>query len=122
MNLEADILALSAAWDEALVANDAGAVANFMADDWVYAGPTGATPKADLIGWIRSGRLAHHTMEVVGAPRVAVYGDSVVVSGRKTSSGSWEGTAYTADEWISEVLIRSSGRWLCVLSHKCAAE
>lgn len=50
MSIEDDILAISAAWDAALVANDAAAVASFMADDWVYVGPGGATPKADIVG------------------------------------------------------------------------
>ncbi len=121
MSTEADILAVSAAWDRALLANDADAVASFMADDWVYVGPTGPTPKAELIGWIRSGRLAHHTMEVVGEVRVSAHGDTAIVTARKASSGAWDGTAYTADEWISEVFLCRNGRWTCVLSQKCSA-
>ena len=121
MSTEADILAVSAAWDRALLANDADAVASFMADDWVYVGPTGPTPKAELIGWIRSGRLAHHTMEAVGEMRVSAHGDTAIVTARKASSGAWDGTAYTADEWISEVFLRRNGRWTCVLSQKCSA-
>ena len=121
MRVEDDILAVSAAWDDALVANDAAAVASFMADDWVYVGPNGATPKADIIGWIASGRLAHHTMRMVGAARVAVHADTVIVTARKASSGAWEGVGYTADEWISEVYVRKDRHWLCVLSQKCPA-
>jgi ketosteroid isomerase-like protein len=122
MTIDSEVLAVSDAWDAALVRNDAEAVAAFMADHWVYVGPTGATPKADIIGWIASGQLAHHTMEAVGDARVAAYGDSVIVTGRKRSTGSWNGVAYTADEWISEVFVRNDGRWLGVLSHKCAVE
>ena len=119
MSVEDDILAISAAWDAALVANNAGVVASFMADDWVYVGPTGATPKTDIIGWIASGRLAHHTMQMVSPARVAVHGDTVIVTARKASTGAWEGVAYAADEWISEVYVRRGGKWLCVLSQKC---
>ncbi|WP_158293945.1 nuclear transport factor 2 family protein [Kribbella sp. VKM Ac-2568] len=122
MSIESEVLEVSVGWDAALVRNDAEAVGAVMDDGWVYVGSTGATPKADIVGWIASGQLAHHTMETVGDARVVSYGDSVIVTARKQSSGTWDGVAYTADEWISEVYVRSDGRWLCVLSHKCPVE
>jgi ketosteroid isomerase-like protein len=122
MSVEADVLAVAAAWDAALVANDATAVAGFVTDDWVYVGPAGATRKGDIVGWIASGKLAHHTMRTIGPPRLAAYGDTVIMTARKASTGAWDGVAYTADEWISDVFVRLSGRWLCVLSQKCPAD
>jgi ketosteroid isomerase-like protein len=116
-----DVRAVSAAWDEALIRNDAPLIASFMTDDWVYIGPTAATPKADIIEWIASGRLAHHTMTVVGGERVALAGDTVLVTARKVSSGTWDGAPYTADEWISEVYVQTDGAWRCALSQKTAA-
>ena len=122
MPTETEILAVSAAWDAALVANDAGAVASFMADEWVFVGPSGITPKAELIGWIAIGRLVHYAMEIVGPPRVAMHGDMAILTARKASSGTFDGVSYTADEWISEVFVRRDERWTCVLSHKTAVE
>jgi ketosteroid isomerase-like protein len=122
VSTEAELLAVSAAWDAALLDNDSDAVASFMADEWVFVSPSGITPKAELIGWIATGRLAHHTMEPVGLPRVALLGDVAILTARKTSSGTWEGASYTADEWISEVFVRRDGRWTCVLSHKATVE
>jgi hypothetical protein len=84
MTVASEVLAIAAAWDAALVRNDAEAVASFMADDWAYVGPTGATPKADIISWIASGQLAHHTMETIGAARVSAHGNTAVVTSRKT--------------------------------------
>jgi uncharacterized protein (TIGR02246 family) len=118
MTLEDEVRAVSAAWDEALIGNDATRVASFMTDDWVYVGPNGATPKADIIGWIASGRLTHHSMAVVGTDRVVRAGDAVLITARKASSGAWDGVLYTADEWISEVYVRTDGRWRCALSQK----
>jgi ketosteroid isomerase-like protein len=61
-------------------------------------------------------------MEIVGDARVVAYGDSAIVTARKQSTGAWNGVQYTADEWITEVFVRTDNRWLCALSHKCPAE
>jgi len=121
MTVEDDVRVVSADRDAALIRNDAPVVASFMTDDWVYIGPTGATPKADIIGWIGSGRLAHHTMTVVGGERVVRAADAVLTTARKVSSGIWDGAPYTADEWISEVYVQKDGVWRCALSQKTAA-
>jgi hypothetical protein len=55
MSLEAEIRAVCAARDAALVTNDAARIAQFMTDEWVYVGPDGPVPRADIIGWIASG-------------------------------------------------------------------
>ncbi|WP_112237565.1 nuclear transport factor 2 family protein [Kribbella monticola] len=122
MTVDSEVLAVSAAWDAVLVRNDAEEIAGFMADDWAYIGSAGATAKADIIDWIASGKLAHHTMEIVGAARVTVHGETAVITARKQSTGSWDGVSYAADEWISEVFVLQAGRWRCILSHKCPAE
>ncbi|GAA1554355.1 nuclear transport factor 2 family protein [Kribbella lupini] len=121
MTVEDEVRAVSAAFDAALVGNDAEAVGRFMTDDWVYVGPFGATPRKDILGWIASGHLVHDTMRVVGAERLARVGDAVVLTARKASSGSWAGTPYTADEWISEVYVRVDGSWQCAFSQKTDA-
>jgi ketosteroid isomerase-like protein len=121
MTVKDSVRAVSAAWDAALIRNDAPRIATFMTDDWVYVGPTGSTPKADIIEWITSGRLTHHTMTVVGGQRLVLAAGTAVLTARKVSSGSWDGAPYTADEWISEVYVRTGEGWRCVLSHKTAA-
>ena len=88
----------------------------------MFVGPAGLTPRSDIVDWIASGRLAHHTMQTVGAPRVIAVGETVVVTARKASSGTWDGVPYQADELITEVFVRRNGRWWCVLSHKCPVE
>jgi ketosteroid isomerase-like protein len=122
VSTEDELLAVSAAWDVALVDNDASTVASFMADDWVFVSPSGITPKAELIAWIAMGRLAHHAMAPVGPTRVAIHGDIAILTARKVSSGTWDGAPYTADEWISKVFVRRDRRWTCVLSHKATKE
>ena len=121
MTIEAEVLGISASRDAVLVENDADAIAAYMSDDWVYVGPTGPIPKADIIDWIASGRLAHHAMTTIDKARVVVHGGTVIVTARKLSAGTSDGVDYTADEWITEIYTNTDGRWLCVLSQKCPA-
>jgi ketosteroid isomerase-like protein len=118
VSIASEVQAVAAAFDEALVGNDASLIADFMTDDWVYVGPEGPVAKADLIGWIASGRLAHHTMKAASPERVVEMGDALLVTSRRVSTGLWEGEAYTADEWISDIWVRSEGSWRCAFSQK----
>jgi ketosteroid isomerase-like protein len=121
LTVEDEVRTVSAAFDAALVLNDPAQVASYMTEDWVYIGAAGATTKAEIIGWIASGRLAHHTMTVVGGERVVRAGTVVLLTARKASSGTWDGEPYTADEWISEVYVQLDGAWRCAFSHKTPA-
>ena len=118
MTVEDEVRAESAESDAVLIGNDAELIASYWTDDWVAVDATGITPKADIIGWIASGRLQHHSMTTVGDERIARVGDTVVLTARKASSGSWDGTSYAIEEWISQVYVRSGGRWLQAFCHK----
>lgn len=116
-----EVLGMAAEWERVLIANDPEEVGRFMTDGWVYIGPDGAVTKAEVIGWIRDGRLAHHSMTSVGPPRVRRLGDTVIVTARKRSSGTWEGAEYVADEWITEMYVQTAQGWLCAFSQKTDA-
>ena len=118
MTVESEVLAVAAIRDEVLVGNDAELIASYMTDDWVYVTPEGPTPKADIIGWIASGRLVHHTMTAVSPERVVRVGDTVVVTAKMASSGSWDGEPYSVTEWISEIYVPVDGTWRCAFSQK----
>jgi ketosteroid isomerase-like protein len=118
MTDEDEVRAVAAAFDEALVGNEADAVGSFLTDDWVYVGPDGIVSKSELVGWIASGRLAHHMMTVVGDERLARVGDTFVFTARKASSGRWDGSLYTTEEWITDLYVRDAGHWRCAFSQK----
>ena len=110
---------LPAAMDAAFVANDAGALSALMADEWVYVMPMGPVPKADIVGRVAEGTLVHYGFETIGETRSVTHGDTFIHTARKVSSGSWEGSDYRVDEWITQIWVRQAdGRWRCVLSHK----
>jgi ketosteroid isomerase-like protein len=118
VSIASEVQAVAAAFDEALVGNDASLIAGFMTDDWIYVGPEGPVVKADLIGWIASGRLAHHSMTAVTPERAVEVGDALLVTSRRVSTGLWEGESYTADEWISDIWVRGEGSWRLAFSQK----
>ena len=120
--MQTDLLAAVHEGDVVLVTNDADAIAAGFADDWVGLDTHGFTTKAELIDWIRSGRLEHHSMRVAGDLRIHQTDRVAYVSARKASTGSWEGQTYAVEEWITDVLELRDGLWLCVFTQKSPVE
>ena len=79
---------LSAAWDLAMISNDAGAIGRFMADDWVIVSASGVTARDDFLAVVASGDLTHETFrgEITS---VRQYGDAAVVTGRVRNNGHY---------------------------------
>ena len=117
-----EIIETAAAWAGAMAANDADRIASFMAEEWVIVSERGVSPKGDLLGYIRSGALTHSRFEMVGEPRVVVYGDTAVLTCRAVNTAHFGGETFEADEWTTDVFVKREGRWLCVLSHITNAE
>jgi len=112
---------VSAEWEEAMIANDAEAIGGFMADEWVIVGDTGTTTKEQFLSVVASGDLTHEAFEgeIVS---VKQYGDTAVVTGRVRNNGNWRGDAFSADEWTTDVFVKTDGRWLCVHSQITAVK
>ncbi|MFI9822511.1 nuclear transport factor 2 family protein [Streptomyces sp. NPDC052013] len=118
---EARLLAQAKDWAAAIVADDAGRIARFMADDWVIVSESGITSKEQFLSLVASGDLTHSAMDLVTRPRIRVYGDTAVVTGRVTNTAHYRGTRFDADEWTTDVFMKRDGRWRCVLSHITSA-
>lgn len=106
----------SAAWDQAIVSNDAETIGRFMAEDWVIVSERGVTKKADFLAVVASGDLTHETFkgEIISARQ---YGDSAVLTGRVRNNGRYKGQPFSSDEWSTDVFVKRNGTWLCVHSH-----
>jgi ketosteroid isomerase-like protein len=113
----ADLLATASAWAEAIVANDAARIADFVTEDWVIVSESGISLGAGFLDLVASGQLTHSTMAVVGRARVRVMGDTAVVTARITNTAHHQGNQYDADEWTTDVFVWQDGRWLCALTH-----
>lgn len=120
-DIRKEIVQVSAEWEAAMIANDAEAIASFMADEWVIVGETGTTTRDDYLAVVASGDLTHETFrsEILS---VKQYGDTAVAMGRVRNNGHWQGHAFSADEWTTDVFVRQEGRWLCVHSQITAVK
>jgi ketosteroid isomerase-like protein len=115
------LIALAKDWGEAIVSNDATRIGSFMADDWVMVSESGVSAKEQFLSLVESGELTHSAMTGVGRPRIRVYGDTAVSTGRVTNTAHYQGRRFDADEWTTDVFVNRNGRWSCVLSHVTAA-
>lgn len=115
--MEEELLKLEREFGEAIVKNDADAIASLVSDDWVIIDSDGnIIDKSRFFGVIKSGELTHESM---GSDdfRVRVYGDCAVVSALTQSKGKFMGQEFTSLERATDVFARRDGRWQCVLTH-----
>jgi ketosteroid isomerase-like protein len=112
-----ELEAVARDWAAAIVSNDAERIAAFMDEEWVIVSASGVSPKENVLSLVASGELTHSAMEFVGDARVRRYGDTAIFTGRVTNTAHHRGRRFDADEWTTDVFVRSNGRWLCVLSH-----
>lgn len=80
-------------WDEAFASNDATAIMQFMAEDWIIVGENGPTPKMEFMEPIIIGALTHTRMDT-DEIQVKQYGDMAIIIGKGTSTGVYYGQAF----------------------------
>ena len=115
--VEDELIALSHAWDRAMVQNDADEIGRYMADDWTITGSDGNVgDKAAFLGLVRSGALSHDVMESHDL-KVRVYGDTAVVTGWGVSGGIYRDHPFRMVERVSCVFVKQQSSWRCVLTH-----
>ena len=89
-----ELITLAREWDEAMVANDAEAIGQFMSDDWTIVGSDGQVgDKVTFLELVRSGALSHDVMETHDLS-VRVYGDTAVTLARGISGGKYQGQPF----------------------------
>jgi ketosteroid isomerase-like protein len=114
--MEEELLKLENVFAQAVASNDADALDRLLADDWVIVEPDGGMiDKARFLGVIRSGALAHESMEST-EPRIRVYGKTALVTLVTTSKGKFMGQDFTSCERATDIFVKQSGRWQCVFT------
>lgn len=114
---ETELLDISEAWSKAIVANDADAIGSFMTDDWIMVSERGVSSKEHFLSFVRSGQLTHDSMDLVELGKVTIYGNTAILAARVTNTAHFGGATFDANEWTSDVFIRTSDGWKCVITH-----
>jgi ketosteroid isomerase-like protein len=112
---------LSAAWERAIISNNAEEIGHFMADEWIIVSETGITTKDDFLAVVASGDLTHESFrgEVLS---IRIHGDTAVVTARVRNTGHYRGEPFRRDEWTTDVFVKRDGSWRCVHSHITAVK
>jgi uncharacterized protein (TIGR02246 family) len=103
-------------WAEAIVTNDVERLARFVTDDWVLIDKPGRITRDMFHGAVVSGMLRHDTMthDVLEVRRLAPDVAVVLTHGRNT--GTFRGQPIEADEWTTDILVRTDDGWRCALT------
>jgi ketosteroid isomerase-like protein len=116
-NDEQDVLAISHAWQRAIVANDTESIRRFTTDDWVLVDHTGLGTRTQFLDLVASNELTHSAMQSVeGSERVRIYENTAIVTSRVTNTAHYHGQTFFADEWTTDIYQRTDSGWKCVLS------
>jgi ketosteroid isomerase-like protein len=112
-----ELEAAEEAFNRAVISNDIAEISACISEDWVLVTPeVGPVPRERFLQAVSQGVLRHDTMtKDIG--RVRVFGEVAVVTGRGRNTGMYKGEPISADEWVTDIYVRTDGRWICVLTH-----
>jgi ketosteroid isomerase-like protein len=115
-SMQEELLKLEKAFAQAVANNDADAIGNLLADDWVIVDPDGGIiDKSRFLGVIRSGALSHEMMESDDL-RVRIYENTAVVTALTTTKGRFMGQDFTSCERATDIFVNQNDRWRCVFT------
>lgn len=102
-------------WAQAIVANEPEQIDEFIEPHWQLVDTAGIITRDRFLKVVRSGHLQHTSMthEVLSVQRV---GEVAIVITHGTNTGAWQGNAFTADEWVTEIFVRHGDTWRCTLT------
>jgi ketosteroid isomerase-like protein len=111
-----ELLRLENDFEKAVVNNDADALDEFLADDWIIVGPDGdIIDKTRFLGVIKSGVLSHELMESTDMT-VRLYGNTAVVTALTTSKGKFMRQDFASCERATDIFVKQADRWQCVFT------
>lgn len=107
-------------WSDAMLSNDTERIGAFMADDWVLVSERGMATREHFLSFVESGALRHESIEVLGEPRLRIYGDAAVITTRIKSRSYFNGKLMDDEDFSTTQLVKIERRWLAVLTHVTA--
>jgi len=116
-NDEQTLIQLEQDWSEALVKADQPAFDRIMAVDYIFIDPDGqVVTKAQGDAEFKAG-VTKFDAFVSDDMKVRVFGDTAIVTGRATMTGTSKGKDISGQDRWTDVFVRRDGRWQAVSSH-----
>lgn len=111
-----ELEAVEERFNQAIVSNDVAEISACISSDWVLVTPeAGPVLGAKFLQAVEQGILIHNSMSK-DISRIRVHGNVAIVTGRGRNTGMFKGDPISADEWVTDVYVKTGDRWLCVLT------
>lgn len=108
-------------WVEALAKADTTTLDSILADTYVDTDEQShRSDKNGVLSVLKSGDLKIGSIKLSDM-KVEVYGDAAVVTGSAVQKGSFKGQPLPANVIFTDTLIKRSGKWRAVASHRSTA-
>jgi hypothetical protein len=73
-----------------IAVNNGPRIAAYLAEGWVVVSASASRGRDQFLTLVESGELSHGAMDMVGEPRVRIFGDVGIVTVRVTNSAFYE--------------------------------
>lgn len=99
---------------DTLIKGDPSASERYMSDSYVFTAPDGmVSTKAQGIADMKSGALKFESSKIEDM-KVAVYGDTAVVTYKTTDKGTYKGRDISGQYRWTDVFVKQNGKWQLV--------
>lgn len=114
---EAEIRRIEIEWGDAFLQRDIAALDRIIDDEYILTDPLGQVrDKTESIDAIKSSDVRFESTESDNI-KVAINGDTAVVTARSTFRGCYKGWNMTGRYQYTDVFVKRSGVWRAVVSH-----
>jgi len=115
--VRAELLALEARWDSAVVRKDLATLERIIAPSFVYIGADGSvSSRAEMLAGLRAPELEIDPFETRDV-QVRLYGETAILTGWFEQTGRVGGRPYRVRSRYTDVYVREAGRWVAVSAH-----
>lgn len=100
--------------NRAILNGDAAALERMTSDAYTFITLRGEMrTKTDIVKGFQSGSFKYDS-RTISDLKVRVYGDTAIVTGRSTQTGTESGKDYSGDYRFTRVYVKQKGRWVTV--------
>jgi hypothetical protein len=115
--VRAELLALEARWDSAVVRKDVALLEGILDPGFVFIDADGAvSTRTGMLAGLQDPDLVIDPFETRDV-LVRVYGGTAVLTGWYEQTGRYRGRAYRSRMRYTDVYVRNAGRWIAVSAH-----